>query len=139
MGGFQPGEPKEELKGNMLRVYWLVLNGGKGGVGPREVQRILDFSSPGSASYHLEKLVRIGLVNRDDSGHYFAAEGVKVEVFSEFVRLMGVMVPRYFLLDGFNHNTADVHHHIFHKTHTRGNSSYAPRDHRMPDPVDRDR
>jgi len=57
---------------------------------------MLNFSSPSLASYHLEKLVKMDLVSKNNSGRYVAVEGVKVEVFSEFVRLMGMMVPRYF-------------------------------------------
>lgn len=57
----QRKESLEKLKGITLRAHWIVLNSGSGGVGPREVQRALRFSSPGSAVYQLEKLVNMGL------------------------------------------------------------------------------
>ena len=47
---------ESELKGNTLRVYWMLLQSQSAGVGVREVQRQLGFSSPALASYHLNKL-----------------------------------------------------------------------------------
>jgi DNA-binding transcriptional ArsR family regulator len=86
---------KSELKGTTLRVYWVLLKKGSGGTGPREVMRELGLSSPSVASYHLEKLRNLGLVERDVGGNYVGKEEVKVEVFSDFVRVVGMMLPRY--------------------------------------------
>lgn len=86
---------KSELKGTTLRVYWVLLKKGSGGTGPREVMRELGLSSPSVASYHLEKLRNLGLVEKDVGGNYVVQEEVKVEVFSDFVRVVGMMLPRY--------------------------------------------
>jgi hypothetical protein len=86
---------KSELKGTTLRVYWVLLRKGSVGTGPREVMRELDLSSPSVAFYHLEKLVNLGLVEKDISGNYIVKGEVKVEVFSDFVRVVGMMLPRY--------------------------------------------
>ncbi|MDD1764709.1 MAG: ArsR family transcriptional regulator [Candidatus Methanomethyliaceae archaeon] len=86
---------KSELKGTTLRVYWVLLKKGSGGTGPREVMRELGLSSPSVASYHLEKLSNLGLVEKDIGGNYVVRGEVKVEVFSDFVRVVGMMLPRY--------------------------------------------
>ena len=96
MGMSEPADKvKSELKGTTLRVYWLLLKKGSGGTGPREVMRELGLSSPSVASYHLEKLRNLGLAEKDIGGNYVVQEEVKVEVFSDFVRVVGMMLPRY--------------------------------------------
>ncbi len=90
--------PKEsveaELKGTTLRVYWALLK--KGSAGPREIMRELGLSSPSVASYHLEKLTSLGLVKKEVGGNYVISKEVKVELFSQFVRVAGIALPRYF-------------------------------------------
>lgn len=86
---------QSELKGTTLRVYWAVLKKGSGGAGPREIMRELELSSPSVAVYHLEKLKNLGLVEKAESGSYTVREQVKVEVFSDYVRVVGMMLPRY--------------------------------------------
>lgn len=58
-----------ELKGNTLRVYWNLLKSSEEFIGPRQVQRELGFSSPSLAVYHLNKLIDLGLVEKN-SGEY---------------------------------------------------------------------
>jgi DNA-binding transcriptional ArsR family regulator len=86
---------QSELKGTTLRVYWAVLKKGSEGAGPRELMRELELSSPSVAVYHLEKLKNLGLVEKEETGSYIAKEQVKVEVFSDYVRVVGMMLPRY--------------------------------------------
>jgi hypothetical protein len=86
---------QSELKGTTLRVYWAVLKKGAEGTGPRELMRELELSSPSVAVYHLEKLKNLGLVEKGETGSYTAREQVKVEVFSDYVRVVGMMLPRY--------------------------------------------
>lgn len=86
---------RSELKGTTLRVYWALLKRGSDGVGPREVMRDLKLSSPSVAVYHLEKLKGMGLAEKTAGGSYCVKEEVKVEVFSDFVRVVGMMLPRY--------------------------------------------
>ncbi len=83
-----------ELKGTTLRVYWALLK--KGSAGPREIMRELNLSSPSVASYHLEKLVHLGLVKKEVGGEYVISKEVKVELFSQFIRVAGIALPRYF-------------------------------------------
>lgn len=83
-----------ELKGTTLRVYWALLK--KGSAGPREIMRELNLSSPSVASYHLEKLAHLGLVKKEVGGEYVISREVKVELFSQFVMIAGVALPRYF-------------------------------------------
>ncbi|MEM4405670.1 MAG: winged helix-turn-helix domain-containing protein [Candidatus Methanomethylicaceae archaeon] len=83
-----------ELKGTTLRVYWALLK--KGSAGPREIMRELHLSSPSVASYHLEKLAHLGLVKKEVGGEYVISKEVKVELFSQFIRIAGIALPRYF-------------------------------------------
>ena len=59
----------ESLTGKTLLVYWTLLKEGSY-LGVREIQRNLDFSSPSVASYHLEKLRELDLVDKDNIGSY---------------------------------------------------------------------
>jgi hypothetical protein len=91
-----PERTRSELKGTTLRVYWALLRKGTEGTGPREVMRELGLSSPSVAVYHLEKLRNLGLADKTESGSYSVREEIKVEVFSDYVRVVGLMLPRYF-------------------------------------------
>ena len=85
-----------ELKGNMLRVYWRLLRSPNGVVRVRETQKALGFSSPALASYHLEKLVELGLVQKV-RGEYRLVRVVSVGVLKQFVKLGAFILPRYTL------------------------------------------
>jgi len=87
---------ESELKGNTLRVYWMLLRSSSGIVGVREVQRSLGFSSPALAAYHLEKLKELGLVRKDDSEYRLVRE-VRVGVLKQFTKIGAFMLPRYIL------------------------------------------
>lgn len=82
-----------ELKGNTLRVYWYMLKSREGTAGVREVQRALGFSSPALASYHMEKLVELGLVSKE-AGTYKLVREVKVEVLRNFTKIGFLLLPR---------------------------------------------
>ncbi|MGQ9543465.1 MAG: hypothetical protein ACUVTM_05205 [Candidatus Bathyarchaeia archaeon] len=85
-----------ELRGTTLRVYWEFFSKGEG-YGVREIQRRLRLSSPSIALYHLEKLRRLGLLDKDRFGQYVLADDVKVGVMRNFVRLGRLVFPRFFL------------------------------------------
>lgn len=85
-----------ELKGNTLRVYWRLLKASNGVVRVRETQKLLDFSSPALAVYHLDKLVELGLVQKV-RGEYHLVRVVNVGVLKQFVRLGIFFLPRYAL------------------------------------------
>ncbi len=85
---------ESELKGKTLLVYWYMLRS-RSGVGVREVQRSLGFSSPSVAAHHLDKLLDLGLVRKTRTGEYFIAQEVKVGLLRFFARLGRFLVPRY--------------------------------------------
>ncbi len=85
-----------ELKGNTLRVYWQLLKSPNGVAKVRETQKMLDFSSPALAVYHLDKLVELGLVQKI-RGEYRLVRVVNVGVLRQFVRFGTFILPRYTL------------------------------------------
>ena len=87
---------ESELKGNTLRVYWILLNSQTGTIGVRGVQRALKFSSPALASYHLTKLEELGLAQKTD-GEYRLVRDVRVGVLKQFTKFGSFMLPRYTL------------------------------------------
>ncbi len=89
------GKFESELKGKTLLVYWYLIKERGDSVGVREIQRALKFSSPSVASYHLEKLSGLGLVEKK-YGDYFLKREVKVGALSNFVLLGRLMLPRHF-------------------------------------------
>ena len=84
---------KSQLKGTTLRVYWHLLRSGKPTT-IRHLQRDLSFSSPSVASYHLEKLIDLGLVKKT-AGDYELKKTVSLEAVGSFVRISHLMIPRY--------------------------------------------
>jgi DNA-binding transcriptional ArsR family regulator len=85
-----------ELKGNTLRAYWALMNAKDGVLGVRELQRRLGFSSPALASYHLNKLAEMRLVEKE-RGDYRLVREVRVGVLKQFVKLGTFLLPRYVL------------------------------------------
>jgi DNA-binding transcriptional ArsR family regulator len=85
-----------ELRGNTLRAYWALLNSKDGVVGVRELQRKLGFSSPALASYHLNKLMELKLVEKE-RGDYKLIREVRVGVLKQFIKLGTFLLPRYIL------------------------------------------
>ena len=89
----EDGVVESELRGKTMLVYMYMLRNPRKPVGVREVQRSLGFSSPSVSSYHLNKLVDLGLVE-NIHGDYRVRETVKVGVLKQFVTLRGVFLPR---------------------------------------------
>lgn len=84
---------ESELRGRTLRVYFELLLM-RGPVGPRELQRKLNLSSPSLAAYHLDKLVDLRLVRRE-RGVYQVEEVVRVGVLKQFIFLGRYALPRH--------------------------------------------
>lgn len=82
-----------ELKGKTMKVYLYLLKHGKAS-GISEVQRALGFSSPSIAVHHLEKLIGLGIVEKNDRSEYVLAKKVDVGVLSAFVQVGGFVLPR---------------------------------------------
>jgi hypothetical protein len=89
-------EISSQLKGNTLRVYWELLKSSDDMVGVREIQRSLGFSNPSLASYHLNKLEKLDLVEKKH-GDYYLTKKVRVGVLKQFTKVGGFMLPRYVL------------------------------------------
>ena len=83
-----------ELKGKTLLVYWYMIKQGNP-VGIREIQRALKFSSPSIAHHHLEKLISLGLVKKDEYGRYSLKEYLEVGILQSFTKIGRFMLPRY--------------------------------------------
>jgi hypothetical protein len=86
---------ESELKGKTLLVYWYFLRQGDARIGVRAVQRALDFSSPSVAFHHMEKLRRLGLLDKNPLGEYRLVGEVKVGLLRHFVRWGRILLPRH--------------------------------------------
>ncbi len=85
---------EHELRGNTLRVYWYMIQENSF-IGVRELQRALKMSSPSVAAHHLNKLVKLHLVEKRDDNTYELVRIVKVGVLRNFVGYRGHLLPRY--------------------------------------------
>ncbi len=83
-----------ELKGKTLLVYWYMIKQ-TNPVGTREIQRALKFSSPSIAHHHLEKLISLDLIKKDEYGRYSLKEYLEVGVLQSFTKIGKFMLPRY--------------------------------------------
>ncbi len=89
-----PGNIDVELRGRTLRTYLYILKSSKP-VGVRELQRALELSSPSVAFHHLEKLERLGLVQKNEYGEYALIKNVDVNVLQAFSQIGKLLVPRF--------------------------------------------
>ena len=96
LSSFDDEEIISKLKGNTLRAYWAILSTNDGLIGVRELQRLLGFSSPALAAYHLNKLVDFKLVI-NDRGDYRLIKEVKVGILKQYIKLGTFLFPRYVL------------------------------------------
>jgi hypothetical protein len=67
----------EALEGKTLNVYSYVVKEGRP-VGPREVMRGANMSSPSLAYFHLQKLEAYGLLQKNEYGEYVVKEKVNI-------------------------------------------------------------
>jgi DNA-binding transcriptional ArsR family regulator len=92
-----PEQPREKveyaMRGKTLTVYLYLLKHGKA-MGVREVQKELGFSSPSVAFHHLDKLVDLGVVEKDQYDRYVLAKKVDTGILHSFVSVGGVALPR---------------------------------------------
>lgn len=90
------------LRGKAWKVYWLLLKNGHP-LSVRQVQRALHFSSPSIAHHHLEQLRDLGLVEKQEiGGQYILVSPVKIGVLRHYVKLGGLLFPRYFFYAVFS-------------------------------------
>lgn len=82
-----------ELRGKTLQVYMYLLRVGAA-AGVREVQKELGFSSPSVAFHHLDKLINLGVVERDQYERYVILKKVDPGILSAFVNVGRLALPR---------------------------------------------
>lgn len=82
-------EGQDKLRGTTLEVYRFLLKSNKS-VGPREIQRALNLSSPSLAVYHLSKLEEVGLIKKEN-GEFVLTKNV----LEDCIRISRFLIPRY--------------------------------------------
>ena len=82
-----------ELRGKTLQVYLYLLKHGRA-AGVREIQKGLGFSSPSVAFHHLDKLLGLGIIERDEYERYVLAKKVDSGILHSFVSVAGLNLPR---------------------------------------------
>ena len=100
MGLSEKVDPEYVLRGKTLRVYLYFLKH-KEARGISEVQHALGFSSPSIAVHHLEKVLRLGVVSKDEFGRYILEKKIDVSILQGFVNIGSVVLPRFALYAGF--------------------------------------
>jgi len=93
-------DPEYVLRGKTLRVYLYFLKN-KEARRISQVQRALGFSSPNIAVHHLEKLLRLGVVSKDEFGRYKLKKKVDVTITQGLVNIGSVVLPRFAFYGGF--------------------------------------
>jgi DNA-binding transcriptional ArsR family regulator len=83
-----------ELRGRTLQAYLYIMRCSKS-VGVRELQRALGLSSPSVAYHHLDRLTRMGLIDKDEYGEYKIVKSVGVNVLQAFTQVGKTLVPRF--------------------------------------------
>lgn len=80
------------LKKSEIAVYWVVFE--KGPLGPREVQRFTNFTSPSKALYHLEKLKDMGILKKNSFGKYYVVKRVNSGILRFYLPVRNRLIPR---------------------------------------------
>ena len=91
---------EDQLKGKTLLIYWYLLTK-RPEITVRELERELNFTSPSIASYHLNKLLSLEILEKDASGKYNISKYVPIGILKHFIRFRGLLLPRYFFLASF--------------------------------------
>lgn len=87
-------EPSEELNASTFRTYMFLVKVGKP-VGPRDVMRGADLSSPSVAYRNLQKLMDLGLVVKDEYSNYVVKERVNKK---GYVWIGRTLMPNFVLI-----------------------------------------
>lgn len=89
----QKAKVEYQLRGKTLQVYLHLLRKGSA-FGVREIQKDLGFSSPSVAFHHLDKLVNLGIVAKDEYERYVLVKKVDTGILSAFVNIGRLTLPR---------------------------------------------
>jgi hypothetical protein len=97
---FGVAEPERVLTGKTLELYVYLLKQ-RHSLTLAEIHRELGFSTPSLVLHHLEKLILIGVVSKDENGKYVLERKVDVDVLMNFVTIGNRMFPRLALYSCF--------------------------------------
>jgi hypothetical protein len=88
---------KSNLRGKTLEVYdYLISNPGDHGV--REIQRVLNYSSPSVVTYHLNRLIDAKIVTKNAENRYLViTDEIKLGSLANHIRIIRFWVPRSIL------------------------------------------
>lgn len=89
-------KPEDELNATTFQTYVYIVRAGKP-VGPRDVMRGANLSSPSVAYRNLQKLIDLGLVLKDEYGNYIVKEKIGLK---GHVWVGKSLIPR-FIVFGF--------------------------------------
>jgi hypothetical protein len=99
----KPEITEDFLQGKTLQVYWYFFTKRQAGV--REIQKALNISSSGTVSYQITKLLKAGIISKDEEeGKYSIKEEVKIGILKFFIRIGNKTIPRislYLLIYSF--------------------------------------
>ena len=85
--------PEDLLQGKALQIYWYIFTHDHAGI--REIQKALNFSSPGTVSYQITKLLEAGVISKSsEEGKYSLNEEIKIGVLKFFIRIGNRVIPR---------------------------------------------
>ncbi|MEM3047266.1 MAG: hypothetical protein QW057_09335 [Candidatus Bathyarchaeia archaeon] len=91
---------KRYLSGVVWQVYLYVLTSSEP-VGVRDVWRGLKLSSPSLAQYHINRLLKMGLIAQTVDGRYAPEEKARIDVLRSFVLLRGRLISRMTIYGAF--------------------------------------
>ncbi|MBS7642214.1 MAG: winged helix-turn-helix domain-containing protein [Candidatus Bathyarchaeia archaeon] len=83
---------ESEVRGTTLKVYLYIMVNGPTRI--RDIQRGLGFSTPSLAYYHVEKLVKLGLVEEDEDGFYRVSKKIELSILKPYIVFSGRLIPR---------------------------------------------
>ncbi len=88
----KPQHLEDLLQGKTIKIYWFLLTHGESGI--REISRCLKVSSPSTISYHMNKLIEAGLVEKSADDKYLVGETVQSGVLGLYTKIGTLMIPR---------------------------------------------
>ena len=83
-----------EMKGNTLVIYWFMLRTNEP-FSAREIQRRTGISSSSLALHHLNKLIDLGLVIKNQHGLYMVSRRVNPGLLNFFLGTGNTFIPRF--------------------------------------------
>jgi|SRR5579872_254323 len=84
-----PGEDDNVLRGTTLRIYRFMYREGRP-LGLHEIQRALSLSSASIPQYHINKLIKAGLVKEEENGGGYYVDRL---VFENMIRIRRSLIP----------------------------------------------